>query len=174
MSTFFTRKIELKSRSIKLKEKISALIDNDLALEDAEYLMTAMKANKDLAGSWLSYHLIGDVLRGSDVLRHDVTANIMSEIAKHPSVLSPKVSVNKKFNDNKPVVWSIAASVAAVFFVGLVLLKNQSLEANVGSIEIAQVLPSEYLRAHQSMSPSNAAYFIQPAAFVSTNQEQVH
>jgi negative regulator of sigma E activity len=28
-----------------LKEKISALMDGDLALEDAEYLMTALKTN---------------------------------------------------------------------------------------------------------------------------------
>jgi len=154
-----------------LKEKISALIDSDLALDDVEYLMKAMKANQDLASSWSTYHLIGDVLRGNDLLRHDVTANVMREIAKQPTVLAPKASLNKKLNDNKPVVWSIAASVAAVFFVGLVVLKNQSLESNVGSIEIAQVLPSEYLRAHQSMSPSNAAYFIQPASFVSANHE---
>lgn len=154
-----------------MKEKISALIDNDLALEDSEYLLTAMKANQDLASSWSTYHLIGDVLRGNDALRHDVTANIMREIAKQPTVLAPKASFNKKLNDNKPVVWSIAASVAAVFFVGLVVLKNQSLESNVGSIEIAQALPSEYLRAHQSMSPSNAAYFIQPASFASANHQ---
>ncbi|NCA27320.1 MAG: anti-sigma 24 factor, partial [Methylophilaceae bacterium] len=28
-----------------MKEQISALMDGDLALEDAEYLMTAIKAN---------------------------------------------------------------------------------------------------------------------------------
>jgi sigma-E factor negative regulatory protein RseA len=100
-----------------LKEKISALIDNNLALDDVEYLMKAMKANQDLASSWSTYHLIGDVLRGNDLLRHDVTANVMREIAKQPTVLAPKASLNKKLNDNKPVVWSIAASVAAVFFV---------------------------------------------------------
>lgn len=154
-----------------MKEKISALIDNDLAIEDAEYLMTALKANKDLAASWSTYHLIGDVLRGNDVLRHDVTKNIMREISKQPTVLAPRASSNK-LNTNKPVIWSVAASVAAVLFVGLVVLKNQSHESTTGSIEIAQAVPAEYLRAHQSMSPSNAAYFIQPASFSSTNQLQ--
>lgn len=144
-----------------MKEHISALMDNDLALEDAEYLMTALKANGDAAKSWATYHLIGDVMRGNKVLRHDMTASIMQEIAKQPTVLAPKPSLVK----NKQVAFSVAASVAAVFFVGLVVLHQQSQEANVAPIEIAQAMPAEYLRAHQSMSPSNSAYFIQPASF---------
>jgi sigma-E factor negative regulatory protein RseA len=144
-----------------LKEQISALMDNDLALEDAEYLMTALKANGEASKSWATYHLIGDVMRGNKVLRHDMTASIMQEIAKQPTVLAPKPSLFK----NKQVAFSVAASVAAVFFVGLVVLHQQSQEASVAPIEIAQAMPAEYLRAHQSMSPSNAAYFIQPASF---------
>jgi sigma-E factor negative regulatory protein RseA len=144
-----------------LKEQISALMDDDLALEDAEYLMTAIKANGESAKSWATYHLIGDVIRGDKVLSHDLTAKIMQEVAKQPTALAPKSSLVK----NKQVVWSVAASVAAVFFVGLVVLHQQSQEAGVSPIEIAQAVPAEYLRAHQSMSPSNAAYFIQPAAF---------
>lgn len=144
-----------------MKEQISALMDDDLALEDAEYLMTALKANGEAAKSWATYHLIGDVIRGNKILRHDMTASIMQEIAKQPTVLVPKSRLAK----NKQVVWSVAASVAAVFFVGLVVLHQQSQEASVAPIEIAQAVPAEYLRAHQSMSPSNAAYFIQPAAF---------
>jgi len=95
------------------------------------------------------------------VLSHDLTAKIMQEVAKQPTALAPKPSLVK----NKQVVWSVAASVAAVFFVGLVVLHQQSQETSVSPIEIAQAVPAEYLRAHQSMSPSNAAYFIQPAAF---------
>lgn len=144
-----------------MKEQISALMDNDLALEDAEFLMTALKANGEASKSWATYHLIGDVMRGNKVLRHDLTASIMQEIAKQPTVLAPKPSLFK----NKQVAFSVAASVAAVFFVGMVVLHQQSQEANVAPIEIAQAMPAEYLRAHQSMSPSNAAYFIQPASF---------
>jgi len=144
-----------------LKEQISALMDNDLALEDAEFLMTALKANGEASKSWATYHLIGDVMRGNKVLRHDMTASIMQEIAKQPTVLAPKPSLFK----NKQVAFSVVASVAAVFFVGMVVLHQQSQEASVAPIEIAQAMPAEYLRAHQSMSPSNAAYFIQPASF---------
>lgn len=148
-----------------MKDQISALMDDDLALEDAEYLMTAIKANGEAAKSWATYHLIGDVIRGDKVLSHDMTASIMKEIAKEPAILAPKPSLVK----NKQVVWSVAASVAAVFFVGLVVLHQQSQEANMAPIEIAQAVPAEYLRAHQAMSPSNAAYFIQPASFSQDN-----
>ena len=144
-----------------MKEQISALMDDDLALEDAEYLMTALKANGEAAESWATYHLIGDVMRGNNVLRHDMTSIIMQEISKQPAVLAPQTKAAK----NKPVIWSVAASVAAVFFVGWVVLHQQSQEASLAPIEIAQAMPAEYLLAHQSMSPSNAAYFIQPVAF---------
>lgn len=153
---------EFKSRRSQLKEQISSLMDGDLALEDAGYLMTAIKGHGEAAESWSTYHLIGDVMRGNNVLRRDMTASIMQEIAKQPTVLAPKATLNV----NKPMIWSLAASFAAVFFVGMVVLNQQSLEAHVAPIEIAQNVPSEYLLAHQSMSPSNAAYFIQPAAFV--------
>lgn len=144
-----------------MKEHISALMDDDMALEDAEYLMTALKVHGEASKSWATYHLIGDVIRGDKVLRHDLTASIMQRIANEPAILAPKPSVAGK----KQVVWSVAASVAALFFVGLVVLNQHSQDATVAPIEIAQAVPSEYLRAHQSMSPSNAAYFIQPAAF---------
>ena len=115
-----------------MKEQISALMDDDLALKDAEYLMTALKAKGETAASWATYHLI-----------------------------APRVALANR----QPVIWSMVASLAAVFFVGLVVLQQQSQQAKLAPVEIAQALPAEYLLAHQSMSPSNAAYFIQPAAY---------
>ena len=144
-----------------MKEQISALMDDDLALKDAEYLMTALKAKGETAASWATYHLIGDVMRGNRALRPDMTSRVMQEIAKQPSVLAPRVALANR----QPVIWSMVASLAAVFFVGLVVLQQQSQQAKLAPVEIAQALPAEYLLAHQSMSPSNAAYFIQPAAY---------
>jgi sigma-E factor negative regulatory protein RseA len=143
-----------------MKEKISALMDGDLAIEDAEYLMTAMKAKGEAAEAWSTYHLIGDVLRDDSVMRSDLTSHIMKEIAKQPVVLAPKVSLLTK----RPVLWSIAASAAGIFFVGWMVL-HQQIEDGLAPVEIAQNVPSEYLLAHQSMSPTNSAYFIQPASY---------
>lgn len=145
-----------------MKEKISALMDGDLALEDAEYLMTALKTNGEAAKSWDTYHVIGDVMRGNNVLAPGMTSRIMQEIAKQPVVMAPKATLLR----NIPQVWSLAASVGAIFFVSLVIMHQQTQEAKNAPIEIAQNLPSEYLLAHQSMSPSNTAYFIQSASFI--------
>lgn len=143
-----------------MKEKISALMDGDLAIEDAEYLMTAMKAKGEAAEAWSTYHLIGDVLRDDPVMRSNLTSHIMKEIAKQPVVLAPKASLLSK----RPVLWSVAASVAGIFFVGWMVL-HQQVQDSLAPVEIAQNVPSEYLLAHQSMSPTNSAYFIQPASY---------
>lgn len=144
-----------------MKEKISALMDGDLALEDAEYLMTAMKAKGETAEAWSTYHLIGDVMRDDPALRADLTSRIMKEVANQPAVLAPKASIVQA---KRPMLWSVAASVAGVFFVGWMVLHNQ-VQDGLAPVEIAQNLPSEYLLAHQSMAPTNAAYFIQPASY---------
>jgi len=143
-----------------MKEKISALMDGDLAVEDAEYLMKAMKAKGEAAEAWSTYHLIGDVLRDDPVMRSDLTSHIMKEIAKQPVVLAPKAPPLSK----RPVLWSVAASAAGIFFVGWMVL-HQQVEDGLAPVEIAQNVPSEYLLAHQSMSPTNSAYFIQPASY---------
>jgi sigma-E factor negative regulatory protein RseA len=144
-----------------MKEKISALMDGDLALEDAEYLMTAMKAKGEAAQAWSTYHLIGDVMRDDPALRADLTSRIMKEVANQPAVLAPKASL---LQAKRPMLWSVAASVAGVFFVGWMVLHNQ-VQDGLAPVEIAQNVPSEYLLAHQSMAPTNAAYFIQPASY---------
>ena len=145
-----------------MKEQISALMDGDLVLDEAEYLMTAIKANGEAAERWSTYHLIGDVMRGDQAMRADLSQKIMQQIAKEPTVLAPKSSM---LSVKKPAMWSVAASVAAVFFVGWVTLHHQLQDASLAPVEIAQNLPAEYLLAHQSMSPSNTAYFIQPVAY---------
>jgi len=144
-----------------MKEKISALMDGDLALEDAEYLMTAMKAKGETAEAWSTYHLIGDVMRDDPALRADLTSRIMKEVANQPAVLAPKASLVQA---KRPMLWSVAASLAGVFFVGWMVLHNQ-VQDGLAPVEIAQNVPSEYLLAHQSMAPTNAAYFIQPASY---------
>ena len=58
------------------------------------------------------------------------------------------------------------ASVAAVMFVGLMLLQQQTQVKNeLMPIEIADAVPSEYLAAHQTYAPNSAAYYIQNASY---------
>ncbi len=93
-------------------------------------------------------------------------------------VESPNKSNLNKLGFNKPSFnkyWSIAASVAAVMFVGVMVLQLQlSGSEKMIPVEIAQGGTNEtmeYLQAHQEAAPSGSAYYIQNASF-KDNQQQ--
>ena len=96
--------------------------------------------------------------------------NTMQDDAMEASIHAPSsVSNSSRYaksyqsvKDNK--WWSAAASVAAVMFVGVMVLQlNQSEE--LAPVEIAQSVPMEYLQAHQAAAPNGAAYYIQNVSF---------
>lgn len=153
-----------------MKDQISALVDDEIALADAEYLYTALKAGGESRESWAMYHLIGDAMRGSPVFKPDFRERLMQELEDEPVVLAPQRAVGEKAKlaARKPtMLWSVAASVSAVMFVGWMLLQQQQPQQSddILPMEIAQNIPSEYLFAHQSVVPSNASYYIQPATY---------
>ena len=77
-----------------MNEQISALADNEIALEDAEHLMAAMQPNSPLAEAWSQYHLIGDVMRGTQMLGPSFKQNLMSPVnIKEPSPCLVKLPV---------------------------------------------------------------------------------
>jgi sigma-E factor negative regulatory protein RseA len=134
-----------------MTEQISALLDDEIALEDAEHLMAGMQTNGHAAEVWSQYHLIGDVMRGASALSPNFKQNLMAKIDLEPTVLSPNAAwanEPKAFNEvdafneargkkqaldvnskspatNFPVVWPVAASFAAVMVVGWMVLQNQ-------------------------------------------------
>jgi sigma-E factor negative regulatory protein RseA len=189
-----------------MTEQISALLDDEIALEDAEHLMTGMQANGHAAEVWGQYHLIGDVMRGADALSVNFKQNLMAKIDLEPTVLSPNaawVNEPKVFNETGelnearhkkqvlegkskssvthfPVVWSVAASLAAVMVVGWTVLQTQvghqvapamvaqaalSKAATTSSVVNEQEVPAEYLIAHQASAPSASSYYIQSASY---------
>jgi sigma-E factor negative regulatory protein RseA len=163
-----------------MKDQLSALIDGEIELEGSEHIVTAMKSGSDLRESWRQYHLIGDAIRGDVDLPSAFSDKIMQALESEPTVLA----VNKNSNvsqavEKKPTykvfrntkIWSVAASAAAVMFVGLMLLQQQFAGTEeLSPVEIAQSVPMEYLRAHQSIAPSGSAYYIQTASFPESNQ----
>ncbi len=151
-----------------MKDQISALMDDEISLKDAEYLYTALKANGESRECWQTYHLIGDAMRQSPVLKAGLRDRIMQQIEMEPAVLAPRNEDVAVANATRKtsLVWSVAASFAAVMFVGLIVLQQQPQQTEeIMPLEIAQHFPAEYLQAHQSLAPSSAAYYIQSAAF---------
>lgn len=147
-----------------MTEQISALADDEIALEDADHLMASMQPNSHAAEAWSQYHLIGDVMRGANTLSPKFKQNLMAKLDLEPTVLSPNaalVNEAKAFDDSDqlsqarnnmqgieaksklPVTWSIAASFAAVMVVGWVVLQTQ-VSNQAAPIMVAQVsLPQE-------------------------------
>jgi sigma-E factor negative regulatory protein RseA len=153
-----------------MKDQISALMDDDLAVDTADHLITSVKAGGESAECWATYHLIGDVMRGNPIFKVDFHSRLMQTLEAEPTVLAPRGNA-RKFFARTPIMWSVAASVAAVAFVGWMVLQQQVQNgADATPIEIAQNLPSEYLLAHQASAPSSAAYYIQPATYTENSK----
>lgn len=149
-----------------MKEQISALMDGELEVDGVEHLFTALKADSECTECWQTYHLIGDVMRGTQTLDPGLRHSIMKRLEAEPVVFAPAAIASWPLKVSRfPKVWSIAASIAAVAFVGWVVIQQRVGGEDVAPIEIAQSIPSEYLLAHQAVNPNSAAYYVQTAAY---------
>ena len=154
-----------------MKNQLSAFIDGEIDIKESEHLLTALKTKGEAVDAWKNYHLIGDVIRGDAILSHDFSSKLMSALESEPTVLAVnkqqmKVEQPVVTKIKTPVFWSIAASMAAVMFVGLMMFELQLGETeDMTPVEIAQSLPLEYLQAHQSVAPTGSSYYIQAASF---------
>jgi sigma-E factor negative regulatory protein RseA len=160
-----------------MKDQLSALIDGELDVASAEHVIKAAKVGGELRSCWAHYHLIGDAIRG-DIghneahTSHDFSARVMGALENEPIIFAPNTNINtstgnvdgvSKASRGNSRAWSIAASVAAVMFVGVMVLQlNQTEE--LAPVEIAQSVPTEYLQAHQAAAPNGAAFYIQTAS----------
>ncbi len=164
-----------------MKDQLSALIDGEFDVESAEHLIRSVKSGGELKDCWQHYHLIGDAMRNEMVLSHGFSARVMNALNREPmvsaanAVLKPVLAQANKptslFKSNQ--LWSVAASVAAVMFVGLMVLQQQiSGEDESSPVEIAQSIPLEYLEAHHAAAPNGAAYYIQNVSHAATGQQR--
>lgn len=161
-----------------MSEQISALMDDEIAVEDAEHLIAVMQSSKQAAEAWSHYHLIGDAIRGNAAFNSDFKHRVMQKIELEATVLAPSAAQNNskqavEFKDKLPATWSIAASFAAVMVVGWMAMHQQVQTGNdVPPIAMAKVdateqaiteqtVPNEYLMAHQVSAPSTSSYYIQ-------------
>ena len=155
-----------------MKNQLSALIDGEFDIDAAEHLIKSAKTGGDLKSCWAHYHLIGDAMRGDGVMSNNFSGRVMAALDAEPTVLAANqvatASLGRLSRYKKSTkLWSVAASVAAVMFVGTMVFQQQfSQQESLSPVEIAQSVPTEYLQAHQAAAPSSAAYYIQNASFV--------
>lgn len=168
-----------------MKDQLSALMDGEFDIESSDHLITSTKSGGELKNCWAHYHLIGDVMRGETHMSQGFSTRVMDALDIEQTMLSSnlplsnissidaasRASTKQVFYSKSTKFWSIAASVAAVMFVGVMVLQQQFSQADALSpVEIAQSVPTEYLQAHQAAAPSNAAYYIQAANYKEPKQ----
>lgn len=153
-----------------MSERISALLDGEMANEDERAVLGELSGDADLAARWATYHLIGDVLRGTRPAGIDMR-RFSARLAEEPSIVAPR-PVSLPARSKRPrIALSLAAGVAAVGFVGWVAMPlfeppaiaPVALKAEPAPVAAVRsnVIPAahgveDYLLAHQRFSPTFA------------------
>jgi len=151
-----------------MNENLSAWMDGELSGEQARPLLPQLARDPALRSRWDCYHLVGDALRG--VQGPDLSAAICARLDAEPTVLAPRRrSAAEKL---RWTVLSVAASVAAVAFVGWMALPGgQPVAPQIAAVSATDAKPvpvaagegaKDYLLAHQRYSPSNAMQGVAP------------
>lgn len=152
-----------------MKDQISALMDDELDMDSLDHLFEAMGKEDDCYQCWSTYHLIGDVMRGNHEFSTGFHERLMQRIESEPTVLAPK----RKLAVKPMHLMSVAASVAAVLFVGWMVLQQQvqtpSQDLPTASVAQNDVSPESmnaYLLAHQELSPeSGMQTYVRPVTY---------
>ena len=141
-----------------MKEQLSALIDNEISIDDNPHLLTALKGSDEYLECWKMYHLIGDSMRGDSDGATDLTQRIMAQIDHEPTILAPRPSILKKLRSEFAI--PVFATAAAVGFVGLMVWQSgdhpsATSIAPVAQIQVAPDALQNYMLAHHEYAPSN-------------------
>jgi sigma-E factor negative regulatory protein RseA len=142
-----------------MKEKISALMDGELADREAQGAIGALETEGEERDAWRAYHLIGDAMRDTRALSAGFAGRVAERLAKEPTVLAPR----RLKPDARP--WYAIPAAAAVSLVGYLAFAPRPdapavAQAPVSAPAQPQValipLPSgadDYILAHQGFSP---------------------
>jgi sigma-E factor negative regulatory protein RseA len=159
-------------------DKISEWMDGELTGLETRRQIERLKQDPQLHHCWVTFHLIGDVMRGERALSRDFNRRLAERLAVEPTVLAPRAPTARRF---ATYALSAAASLSAVAIVGWMVFVNDTLapkpesaqsvvasqpEAAPAEPQLASV-PSdgtmnEYIIAHQEFSPSTEIQGLAP------------
>ncbi|HEY5682689.1 MAG TPA: sigma-E factor negative regulatory protein [Sulfuricaulis sp.] len=127
------------------REKLSALVDNELNDLDERRVLTALEQDVELRNTWERYHLV------RSVLRQDMDTVLSPEIAKRVSASIEKDPVSAISFPRQKVIqligtFAIAASVAAIAIAGVQFL-NRPHSGPVASLAVNEPAPENIIRA---------------------------
>ena len=149
-----------------MSEQISTLLDGELAQADFSKEISAVLNNKKAMQTWRDYQTIGDVMRQTPALSEGFTARIMEKIELEPTVLAPnalpRLKQHTANSQNKsgyrlPVMWSMAASCAAVLVVGWAMVNQQwSSDATVTPMALVETADATRFAQSQPAAENKA------------------
>jgi sigma-E factor negative regulatory protein RseA len=143
-----------------MKERVSVLMDGELDDKSAAAAIQVLGSEREARDAWRTYHMIGDLMRGSAPLSEGFAARVTWKLAEQPTVLAPgriKPEPRRWFTAS-----ALAASLAAVALVAWLAFAPQP---HVAPVPLAEVKPqapatvpmptaaNDYLLAHQGFSP---------------------
>lgn len=152
-------------------EKISALMDNELGEQDSRQALLRLGDTPEARECWATYHLIGDAMRGQHAVV-DVSARVAHALESEPTVLAPRRV--KRPSRVMTYALSAAASLSAIAVVGWMAFSTQTTLQPAAELASAQVAEpplvsapangavSDYLLAHQGVSPSSSLQGVVP------------
>lgn len=171
-----------------MNEKLSALMDGELARDEAHGVIRKLGADAQHRADWDAYHLIGACLRGEGVsklpARDRCTDAIFSRLAAEPTVLAPAALRKPGPGERRTrLALAMAASVVTVSAVSVIALKQQQ-GTSVAPVKLVQqVAPqpvsdpaqraqaelrvNDYLVVHRQFANPSA---FQPAALNRTRE----
>lgn len=150
-----------------MKQQLSALVDGEVDVERCEHIFLAAKSTGEVAQAWRDYHIIRDVMRDEAWMQSDMTSRIMGALENEPTILAPQaIASADKVTHIRPRLskysWSIAASVAAAFFVGMFVLDQPEVGAPA---QIADNDTEQYVLAHHNYAPTSVTYYTQNVSY---------
>jgi len=156
-----------------MNEDISRLMDGELddaalgrVVEATRTSPHADSAPQALA-TWVTYHAIGDSLRGARAVLPGFSARFARALASEPTVLAPAPR-RAGFAQPGTWAWGIAATLAAVTVVGwtafamldtppaTVAKVREAVSVRAAQVKPPAKVPADYLLAHHEYSPATA------------------
>lgn len=134
-----------------MKESLSALLDNEIKVEELDTLLLALKTEPELKASYLSWQIASASLQKRSVFSAGFFTRFAVRLAAEPVVRRPTLS--KRTSRRQPIMWGMAASVLLVTFITCYRVGESITDRSIPALQVMSKNEglNEYVAAHRVM-----------------------
>jgi sigma-E factor negative regulatory protein RseA len=135
-------------------EHLSSLIDGELDAHETAAVLDALCRDAELQRRWSDLQLVGDALRSTEVAACHVDgfcSRVRNALADEPTVLAPRAA-RRTLRRYAIPGFAVAASVAAIAFIAVPLLRAPGIEVTAHKQAPASVAASVVATADQQQA----------------------